>query len=283
VNQPTPSITWTPAALTYGTALGSAQLNASSTVAGTFVYTPASGTVETGGQHTLSVTFTPTDTTDYSTATAQVTVTVNQATPTISIASSVNPVLVTNAVTFTATVGFTANDSSPAIETSRRVRSKLSGMAELSSKGPGSKILDTPTGSVRFLDGTTLLGSVALSSDTASYTTSSLVAATHKITAVYSGDANFASATSSAVSELVQDYSLSISGSSGSGGSGGSGSASSSASQTVVPGGTATYTLALGPSNGATFPAPITLSLSGLAPRAPLRRTPCPLDPHSRT
>jgi sugar lactone lactonase YvrE len=268
VNQPTPSITWTPAALTYGTALGSAQLNASSTVAGTFVYTPASGTVETGGQHTLSVTFTPTDTTDYSTATAQVTVTVNQATPTISIASSVNPVLVTNAVTFTATVGFTANDSSPAIETSRRVRSKLSGMAELSSKGPGSKILDTPTGSVRFLDGTTLLGSVALSSDTASYTTSSLVAATHKITAVYSGDANFASATSSAVSELVQDYSLSISGSSGSGGSGGSGSASSSASQTVVPGGTATYTLALGPSNGATFPAPITLSLSGLPPGA---------------
>ena len=35
-------------------------------MAGTFVYTPAAGTILHGGNQTLSVTFTPTDTTDYS-------------------------------------------------------------------------------------------------------------------------------------------------------------------------------------------------------------------------
>jgi centrosomal CEP192-like protein len=82
--QSTPTITWTPpAAITYGTALSSTQLDASATVAGTFVYTPAAGTVLKAGAQTLSVTFTPTDTTDYSTATATVALTVNQATPAI--------------------------------------------------------------------------------------------------------------------------------------------------------------------------------------------------------
>ncbi len=80
VNKATPTITWaTPAAITYGTALSATQLDASSTVAGTFVYTPAAGAVLTAGSQTLSVTFTPTDTTDYTTATATVTLTVNKA------------------------------------------------------------------------------------------------------------------------------------------------------------------------------------------------------------
>jgi hypothetical protein len=86
VNKATPSISWaTPAAITYGAALSATQLNASSGgVAGTFVYSPASGTVETAGTHTLSVTFTPTDTADYNSATASVTLTVNKAAPTVS-------------------------------------------------------------------------------------------------------------------------------------------------------------------------------------------------------
>jgi len=84
VTQATPSISWaTPSAITYGTALSAPQLNASSPVAGTFFYSPAAGTVLTAGSQALSVTFTPTDTTDYTTATAQVTLTVSQATPTI--------------------------------------------------------------------------------------------------------------------------------------------------------------------------------------------------------
>jgi len=80
----TPTITWaTPAAITYGTALNSTQLDATASVAGAFVYSPASGTALTAGTQTLSVTFTPTDTTDYNSATASVTLTVNKATPTV--------------------------------------------------------------------------------------------------------------------------------------------------------------------------------------------------------
>jgi uncharacterized membrane protein len=85
VNKATPAIPWTaPAAIAYGTALSAAQLDASSTVAGTFVYTPAAGVVPTAGSQTLSVTFTPTDSSDYTTATSTVQLTVNKATPAIS-------------------------------------------------------------------------------------------------------------------------------------------------------------------------------------------------------
>jgi len=86
ISQATPTITWAaPAAITYGTALSGTQLDASSAVAGTFAYTPALGTVlRAGSGQTLSVTFTPTDTTDYATpAATTTTITVNQATPTI--------------------------------------------------------------------------------------------------------------------------------------------------------------------------------------------------------
>jgi hypothetical protein len=78
VNKAKPVITWsTPAAITFGTALSNAQLDASSTVPGAFVYSPAAGTVLNAGSQTLSVTFTPTDTTDYTTTTDSLTLTVN--------------------------------------------------------------------------------------------------------------------------------------------------------------------------------------------------------------
>jgi Bacterial Ig-like domain (group 3)/Beta-propeller repeat len=84
VTQATPTITWTnPAAITYGTALGSAQLNATASVPGTFVYNPSAGAVLGAGNQTLSVTFTPTDTIDYTAAKASIVLPVNQATPTI--------------------------------------------------------------------------------------------------------------------------------------------------------------------------------------------------------
>jgi RHS repeat-associated protein len=80
VNKATPAINWaTPGAITYGTALSATQLNATASVAGTFAYSPASGTVPTAGTQVLSVTFTPTDTTDYNSVTAIVTLTVNSA------------------------------------------------------------------------------------------------------------------------------------------------------------------------------------------------------------
>jgi hypothetical protein len=77
-----PPITWaTPATITYGTTLSTAQLNAAANIPGIFTYTPALGTLLNAGAQILSVTFTPTDTTDYTTATASVTLQVNQVTP----------------------------------------------------------------------------------------------------------------------------------------------------------------------------------------------------------
>ena len=78
-------LTWSvPAPVVYGTALGAAQLNATSTAEGTFVYSPAAGTVLPVGTNTLSVTFTPADTTQYTPATSSVQLMVTQAPLTVS-------------------------------------------------------------------------------------------------------------------------------------------------------------------------------------------------------
>jgi sugar lactone lactonase YvrE len=79
-----PTISWSPASIHYGTALGSAQLNATaqgvngSSVAGTFAYTPPSGTMLSAGHQPLSVTFTPTDS-NYAVLNGTATLVVDQA------------------------------------------------------------------------------------------------------------------------------------------------------------------------------------------------------------
>jgi sugar lactone lactonase YvrE len=84
IDKATPTITWaTPAPITYGTALSATQLNATSSAVGSFVYAPASGTVMTAGSQILSATFTPTDSTNYISTNKTVSLTVNQAKPTI--------------------------------------------------------------------------------------------------------------------------------------------------------------------------------------------------------
>ena len=82
----TPTITWSnPTDISYGVALGNTQLDAMASLPGSFVYTPAAGTVpHAGNGQSLSVTFTPTDTIDYTTATKSVSIDVLQVTPTIS-------------------------------------------------------------------------------------------------------------------------------------------------------------------------------------------------------
>jgi hypothetical protein len=73
VHQATPTIEWhDPAPLEYGTPLGSAQLSAIAKVPGTFTYNPDAGTILDVGQQELSATFTPQDTTDYTSATVSV-------------------------------------------------------------------------------------------------------------------------------------------------------------------------------------------------------------------
>ena len=107
VNQATPTIAWaTPAPITFGTALGGAQLNASANVAGSFAYSPAAGAVLSAGSQTLSVTFTPSDTVNYSAATAQVNLVVNKATTITTITSvSPNPALPGQPVAITIAAG----------------------------------------------------------------------------------------------------------------------------------------------------------------------------------
>jgi hypothetical protein len=97
VTKATPVISWSnPADIVFGTALGAAQLNAtasnpndSSSVTGSFVYNPASGTVlNAGNNQTLSVGFTPTDATNYnSPAQKSVSINVLKATPPISLSN----------------------------------------------------------------------------------------------------------------------------------------------------------------------------------------------------
>ena len=247
VGQIAPTISWTaPAsAITYGTAL-SALLNASAAngstaVAGVFSYTAArtggsagaavGATVLSAGSYTLTVTFTPTDTTTYTSATATVPLTVAKAAPAVALTSSANTVLSSNSVTFTATV---------------------------------SSAVSTPTGSVNFYDGTTLLGSGTLAQGAATYATTSLAVGAHTTTAAYAGDSNFSALTSAALTETVQDFSLNV-------------SSSGQTSAIVSPGGIATYALTISPLTGTTFPSPVTLTVSGVPPGATARLTPSTL------
>ena len=114
VNQATPTITWAaPAAIAQGTALSATQLNATANVPGTFAYNPAAGNVPAAGTLQLAATFTPTDTTDYGTATAKNTLVVNAASnptptnpppagcggPTINVNSSMSPSTLSSTIT----------------------------------------------------------------------------------------------------------------------------------------------------------------------------------------
>jgi hypothetical protein len=73
--------------------------------------------------------------------------------------------------------------------------------ATVTAASPGS---GTPTGTVQFMNGSTVLGTATLvSNGTASTTTSALTAPTNSITAVYQGDTNFNSSTSPVFTQTV--------------------------------------------------------------------------------
>ena len=257
VSQIQPTINWAqPAAIPYGAtlagALNATAMNGTTVVPGTMTYTATAtvggaspvtgGIILPAGAYTLAATFTPTDTSMYKSATATVPLVVNKATAGISLTTSANTVLVQNPVTFTATV---------------------------------SSVVSPPTGTVTFFDGTsttTPIGTATLTGSVATLTTSSLAIGTHTITAVYSGDTNFVTASSPALLQTVQDFNLSISTSSG-----------SSTTATVVPGGTANYTLIISPTGSATFPANVALSVSGLPAGATYTLTPSSIAAGSGT
>jgi hypothetical protein len=95
------------------------------------------------------------------------TLTVTQAKPSVTVASSLNPSVAGQSVNLTATV-------------------------------PGGT-----TGLVQFQDGSSILGAVKIINGAATLTTSVLTTGTHSITATYLGDNNFSSASSSAISQGV--------------------------------------------------------------------------------
>jgi hypothetical protein len=97
-----------------------------------------------------------------------VTQTVNKATATVALTSSKNPAASGDSVTFTATV-------SPAVA----------------------------TGTVQFLDGTTVLGTATLTGGSATLALSSLAVGAHSIKATYSGDANDLAGTSAVLTQNV--------------------------------------------------------------------------------
>jgi len=114
----TPSIVWAnPADIVYGTALSSTQLNAvarynSTNVAGTFTYSTVAGTILNAGDgQTLSVTFTPADTTTFFPVTTNVTINVVKA-PLIITAINTNKVYGAPLPGFTASYsGFVNGDT----------------------------------------------------------------------------------------------------------------------------------------------------------------------------
>jgi polygalacturonase len=121
----TPQITWNPVtSITYGTTLNGL-LNASASVAGAFTFTAAptagsaavvtNSTVLPHATYTLTATFAPTDTVNYTAATAQVTLQVNPATLTVT-ANNLSKAVGAINPTLTASIsGFVNGDTSAVV------------------------------------------------------------------------------------------------------------------------------------------------------------------------
>jgi hypothetical protein len=97
-----------------------------------------------------------------------------------------------------------------------------------------------------------MLSTVTLTTNVATYSTTALAIGSHTITATYSGDGTFGGVTSPAVTQVVQplvlpDFTLSI----------------PSGTQTIDPGGSATYSISATSINGA-YNNVVTMSLTGL-------------------
>jgi len=114
------TITWpAPAAITYDTPLSATQLNATSSVPGTYTYAPASGSILNAGTQNLSVTFTPTDSTTYASVTANVSLMVNKATPTVTwkAPASIDTITPLSATQLNATAGMAGSFAyTPAVD-----------------------------------------------------------------------------------------------------------------------------------------------------------------------
>jgi hypothetical protein len=174
VAKATPTITWaTPAAITYGTPLGSAQLNAQASynginLTGTYNYGSipvpviTSGAILPAGNIQLVVVFQPSDSADYAPAFGDVFLQVNKASTTTTITAMTKQTVAGTTATLTTTI-------SP-------------------------QISGTPTGTVTYTLGSTTLGTAVVGT---AFTTPVLPVGTDQLTAVYSGDSNFTTSSAS--------------------------------------------------------------------------------------
>jgi hypothetical protein len=115
VNKATPTVTaWpTASAITYGQTLASSPLSGgAASVSGTFAWTTPT-IVPSAGTPSESVTFTPTDTTDYNTATGSVSMTVNAALPTVTVTPGASSITVTSPLSVTVAVSGGGGTATP--------------------------------------------------------------------------------------------------------------------------------------------------------------------------
>jgi hypothetical protein len=154
-----------------GTVIGEATLNVSSTA----TYTIDSLAV---GSHTITAVYEGDD--SYAVGTSsELTQTVEKAATTIGLTSSVAASTYRGSVTFTATVTPTTSG--------------------------------TPTGTVTFKDNGSVIGEATLSGSTATFTIDSLAVGSHPITAVYEGDDNYLTKTSSDLTQTVNKATSTVS------------------------------------------------------------------------
>ena len=334
VNQVQPTLAWTPAAtLAYGSSLNGL-LNATASysgnaVPGSFAYTATitggtavavtNATVLAEGSYTLAVTFTPTDATDFKTASGSAPLTVTGQTLTVT-ANPATKVYGTANPTFTGSITgavngdtFTESFTTTAVTTSTvgtypivpsaaganlgnynvviddgnlavtQAGTTITLTASANSINPGSSLTFTatvasattgsPTGSVSFYDGSTLIGTGTLAAgangDVATLATSALLSGSHTITAVYAGDTNFtASSTASSITITVAPLGLTIS--------------ATPSTQTGNAGTTFTYNLAVAPAfAGTPYPGPVSFAASGGPVGAVITFTPSTLNPNA--
>lgn len=182
------------------------------------------------GSNSLVVTFTPTDTVDYTSTTQTILLNVAKANSATTLTASTSSVAANQSLNLTATVSDASTGST-----------------------------GTPTGVVTLMNGSTQVGSATLSGGTATFTVpaSDLTPGqSYSFTANYAGDANFnASASSSSGTNIVvapTDIQLSPAGSTG------------TMSQIVHPGGTATYGFNISPGVASAYPGTVAFTASGL-------------------
>jgi hypothetical protein len=166
-----------------GTATGTVSFFDGATLIGTATLSGGVATLTTStlavGSHSLTAVYA--GDADFAGGTSSVaTATVNQASTTTTLSTAPSSTVFGEMTTLTATVAAVA---------------------------PGAGM---PTGTVSFFDGATVIGTVTLSSGTASVTTSALAVGSNTLTAVYNGDADFAGSAASTTQTVAAASTLTV-------------------------------------------------------------------------